>query len=166
MLKEEKWIKVAELQKLYKLKENLEIYFPIEDLLKENKIKYKYKIEERLDYINNATAKNVKKAYFINLYVEQSDEIRTKQIIKEYEEADFVSEELTDVEDEVVQKTIPAIILPYIYIVLLGIITCIMSIASFENIILKIIGIAIGIIIIIYAVKNVIQKILKRKKEE
>ena len=39
MIKEEKWIKLAEMQKLYKLEENLEIYFPIEDILKEHGIK-------------------------------------------------------------------------------------------------------------------------------
>lgn len=165
MVKEEKWVKVAELQKLYKLKENLEICFPIEDLLKEHKIKYKYEIEEGLDYINGGTAKNIKKAYFINLYVEKRDVLRTKQIIEKYEKADFVAEEeLTNAEDEVVSKTIPSIILPYIYVVLFGIIIFIASAANFENIVLKIIGWVIGTIFIIYAIKSVIQKILKRKK--
>ena len=42
---EENWVKVAEINRLNKLEENMEIYHPIEELLKENNINYRYKIE-------------------------------------------------------------------------------------------------------------------------
>ena len=162
---EEKWIKIAKMQQFNKLEKNLEIYFPVEELLKEHKIKYKYEIEEELND-NKISVKSVNKVYSVNLYVEESNVIKANQIIDDYEKADVIAEELTDAEDEVVQKTIPAIILPYIYVVLFGIIVVAISFASFENVIPKIIGGVIGSIIIIYAIKSVIQKILERKKEK
>ena len=96
--------------------------------------------------------------------VEKKDEIIANQIIDEYEKADFIAEELIDIEDEIVTKTIPAIILPYIYVVLFGIIIFVIAFANFENILPRIIGGVIGTILIIYAIMSVIQKILKRKK--
>ena len=61
-------------------------------------------------------------------------------------------------------KTIPAIILPYIYVILFGIIVIILSFANFEDMISRIIGTVVAVIIIIYAIKSIIQKISERKK--
>lgn len=165
---EENWIKVAEINRLNKLEENMEIYHPIEELLKENNINYKYKIEEGLNYDETINVKGVKNTFFINLYVESKNEKRVQQIIEEYEKADFVEEELLeeliDTEDEIIQKTIPQIILPYIYVVLFGIIVIVLSFANFEYMISRIIGTVAGIGIIIYAIISIIKKITKRKK--
>ncbi len=162
MIKGENWIKLIEVERLKKLEENIKTYSPIEELLKEHKIDFKYKIEEELDYNNNV--KNIKYVYSVNLYVKERDEKKARKILEEYKNAEVIEEELKDVEDEVVTKTIPSIILPYIYVVLFGIIIIIMSFANFKNISLKILGIVLGIIVILYAIKIVIQKILKPKK--
>ena len=165
---EENWIKVVEINRLNKLEENMEIYHPIEELLKENNINYKYKIEEGLNYDETTNIKGIKNIFFVNLYVESKNEKRVQQIIEEYEKANFVEEELLeeliDAEDEIIQKTIPAIILPYIYVILFGIIVIVLSFANFEDIISRIIGTVVAVIIIIYAIKSIIQKISERKK--
>lgn len=165
---EENWIKVVEINRLNKLEENMEIYHPIEELLKENNINYKYKIEEGLNYDETTNIKCIKNIFFVNLYVESKNEKRVQQIIEEYEKANFVEEELLeeliDAEDEIIQKTILAILLPYIYVILFGIIVIILSFANFEDMISRIIGTVVAVIIIIYAIKSIIQKISERKK--